>query len=139
MLLFFSSSNFFLQWERDYLRCFRFAQVEPFGSHPFSSTSLRWERDYLRCFRFAQVEPFGSHPFSSTSLRWERDSNPRYSYPYDSLANCWFQPLTHPTLCSMNGWQKYKNIPFLKAFFVFFLSLVSKFSVLAGNGYFFVR
>ena len=28
---------------------------------------------------------------------WRRkgDSNPRYSYPYDSLANCWFQPLTH--------------------------------------------
>ena len=25
------------------------------------------------------------------------DSNPRYSYPYDSLANCWFQPLTHPS------------------------------------------
>ncbi|MEA4903868.1 MAG: hypothetical protein VB090_03355, partial [Petrimonas sp.] len=23
------------------------------------------------------------------------DSNPRYSYPYGSLANCWFQPLTH--------------------------------------------
>ena len=22
------------------------------------------------------------------------DSNPRYGYPYDSLANCWFQPLT---------------------------------------------
>ena len=52
--------------------------------------------------------------------RWERDSNSRYSYPYDSLANCWFQPLTHPTMCSMNGWQKYKNIPFLKAFFDFF-------------------
>ncbi len=86
-----------LRWEREYLRCFRSAQVEPFGSHPFSSTLLRWERDYLRCFRSAQVEPFGSHPFSSTLLRWERDSNPRYSYPYDSLANCWFQPLTHPT------------------------------------------
>ncbi len=28
-------------------------------------------------------------------LRREGDSNPRYSYPYDSLANCWFQPLTH--------------------------------------------
>ena len=27
--------------------------------------------------------------------RREGDSNPRYSNPYDSLANCWFQPLTH--------------------------------------------
>ena len=27
--------------------------------------------------------------------RREGDSNPRYGYPYDSLANCWFQPLPH--------------------------------------------
>ncbi len=30
-------------------------------------------------------------------LRRERDSNPRYSYPYVSLANWWFKPLTHPS------------------------------------------
>lgn len=34
------------------------------------------------------------------SMRRERDSNPRYSYPYVSLANWWFQPLTHPS-CSI--------------------------------------
>ena len=34
------------------------------------------------------------------------DSNPRYSYPYDSLANCWFQPLTHPSQCRQLGEQK---------------------------------
>ena len=31
-------------------------------------------------------------------LKWRkrRDLNPRYGLtPYDSLANCWFQPLTH--------------------------------------------
>ena len=35
--------------------------------------------------------------FLQLSLIWRRegDSNPRYSIPYDSLANCWFQPLTH--------------------------------------------
>ena len=27
--------------------------------------------------------------------RREGDSNPRYSFPYGSLANCWYQPLTH--------------------------------------------
>ena len=27
------------------------------------------------------------------------DSNPRYSYPYGSLANYWFQPLTQTSLC----------------------------------------
>jgi hypothetical protein len=32
---------------------------------------------------------------SKLSLRREGDSNPRYSYPYGSLANCWFKPLTH--------------------------------------------
>ena len=33
--------------------------------------------------------------------RKEGDSNPRYGYPYDSLANCWFQPLTHPSFVGM--------------------------------------
>ncbi len=28
-------------------------------------------------------------------MRRGGDSNPRYSYPYVSLANWWFQPLTH--------------------------------------------
>jgi hypothetical protein len=32
---------------------------------------------------------------SNLSLRREGDSNPRYSFPYGSLANCWFKPLTH--------------------------------------------
>ena len=32
---------------------------------------------------------------SNLALRREGDSNPRYSYPYGSLANCWFKPLTH--------------------------------------------
>ncbi len=36
--------------------------------------------------------------FSGVSpLRKEGDSNPRYGNPYGSLANCWFQPLTHPS------------------------------------------
>ena len=30
-------------------------------------------------------------------LRKEGDSNPRYEYSHGSLANCWFQPLTHPS------------------------------------------
>ena len=34
---------------------------------------------------------------SCAVLRKKGDSNPRYGYPYDSLANCWFQPLTHPS------------------------------------------
>ena len=31
-------------------------------------------------------------------VRKEGDSNPRYPYEYVSLANWWFQPLTHPSL-----------------------------------------
>ena len=31
----------------------------------------------------------------SYPVRREGDSNPRYGYPYGSLANCWFKPLTH--------------------------------------------
>ena len=30
-------------------------------------------------------------------LRKEGDSNPRYPFEYVSLANWWFQPLTHPS------------------------------------------
>ena len=48
--------------------------------------------------------PFTSHHNQLT--RWERDSNSRYSYPYDSLANCWFQPLTHPTSALTDGKNK---------------------------------
>ena len=48
--------------------------------------------------------PFTSH--HNQSSRWERDSNSRYSYPYDSLANCWFQPLTHPTYALTDGKSK---------------------------------
>ena len=39
-------------------------------------------------------------------LNWLRklgDSNPRYGYPYGSLANCWFQPLTQTSKCSAYG------------------------------------
>jgi hypothetical protein len=48
--------------------------------------------------------PFASH--HNQTSRWERDSNSRYSYPYDSLANCWFQPLTHPTYALTDGKNK---------------------------------
>ena len=64
-----------------------------------------------RCDRYAStVRPF--YPDGATIIfrtlamkekmrppkRKEGDSNPRYGNPYDSLANCWFQPLTHPSV-----------------------------------------
>jgi hypothetical protein len=30
------------------------------------------------------------------------DSNPRYGNPHGSLANCWFQPLTQPSLALLS-------------------------------------
>ena len=45
-----------------------------------------------------KIKKTGKNPiFLQLSLIWRRegDSNPRYSNPYDSLANWWFQPLTH--------------------------------------------
>lgn len=33
-----------------------------------------------------------------SAWRKEGDSNPRYGNPHGSLANCWFQPLTHPSM-----------------------------------------
>ena len=38
------------------------------------------------------------NPPSSQQERKLGDSNPRYSYPYGSLANYWFQPLTQTSL-----------------------------------------
>ena len=44
---------------------------------------------------------------SAMSLRYEArklgDSNPRYGYPYGSLANCWFQPLTQTSKSSADS------------------------------------
>ena len=34
----------------------------------------------------------------ASSLRKLGDSNPRNGYPFGSLANCWFQPLTQTSL-----------------------------------------
>ena len=34
----------------------------------------------------------------TTYWRRRRDSNPRYSFPYGTLAMCWFQPLTHSSV-----------------------------------------
>ena len=36
-----------------------------------------------------------TQPAVDSCLRRGRDSNSWYGYPYGSLANCWFQPLTH--------------------------------------------
>ena len=64
--------------------------------------------------------------FSGVSpLRKEGDSNPRYGNPYGSLANCWFQPLTHPSkmrvqrydyfFVSANFWATFFEKSYLKA------------------------
>ena len=65
-------------------------------------------KHYLQVFRLIPHPHYRLEPdkikrpeknpiFLQLSLIWRRegDSNPRYSNPYDSLANCWFQPLTH--------------------------------------------
>ena len=89
------------------------SNLRPPGPKPGAMTGLRYAPNSIpkmsiqstslfSVLRFTFVklrhEPCGFSSLStSTLLRWERDSNPRYGYPYDSLANCWFQPLTHPT------------------------------------------
>ncbi len=45
-----------------------------------------------QCFVFWQDLPL------CLVVRKRGDSNPRYGYPYVSLANWWFQPLTHTSL-----------------------------------------
>ncbi len=83
-----------------------FHLINPAVSHPFQpSRYCGGSGISFGVFASLRHEPCGFSSLPSfTLLRWERDSNPRYSYPYDSLANCWFQPLTHPTV--INGRQK---------------------------------
>ena len=45
-------------------------------------------------------------------VRKEGDSNPRYENSHGSLANCWFQPLTHP---SIDGLYPIRQALFLNA------------------------
>ncbi len=44
---------------------------------------------------FAKIKNPSARDLIRLVWRREGDSNPRYSYPYGSLANCWFKPLTH--------------------------------------------
>ncbi len=61
---------------------------------------------FLSGWQDSNLRPPGPKPGAMTGLRYipilakrskrrERDSNPRYPCEYGSLANCWFQPLTH--------------------------------------------
>ena len=60
--------------------------------NPLILPIFHWE--VLTRLRYA---PKISFPIIQYFLRWRRDSNPRYGCPYVSLANWWFQPLTHST------------------------------------------
>ena len=56
-------------------------------SIPYTAKKMRAEA-LINCFAPADIPTYDA-------LRRKGDSNPRYPYEYDSLANCWFQPLTH--------------------------------------------
>lgn len=66
--------------------------------------------------------------------RREGDSNPRYSIPYDSLANCWFQPLTHLSNCADKSSAFYYSCKLLACFFSIFSRSTGKNS--PTNNYF---
>lgn len=77
-------------------------------------------------------------------LRKEGDSNPRYRYQYDSLANCWFQPLTHlssGSLLRVQRYIRYFSLPnFLGCFFaVIFHNICKSLSVSGGCGTLWLR
>ena len=63
------------------------------------------------------------------NLNWRRgrDSNPRYGFPYDSLANCSFRPLRH--LSKIQGVAKIERNSFFQIFFSLFI-IVSSFCML---------
>ncbi len=59
---------------------------------PYYFTSVPSENEFSSSFGKINNPADGG---VSHVLRREGDSNPRYGYPYGSLANCWFKPLTH--------------------------------------------
>ena len=55
-------------------------------------------RHSLSFFLYSLIQKNAANQLIAAFLRRKGDSNPRYGYPYDSLANCWFKPLTHLSL-----------------------------------------
>ena len=73
-----------------------FATNYSFGS--FAACRLFWLLAARKlAFRRPKTKTAQHVVLSCNWLRWGRDSNSWYPYEYGSLANCWFQPLTHPT------------------------------------------
>lgn len=114
-------------------------------------------KHYLQVFRLIPHPHYRLEPdkikrpeknpiFLQLSLIWRRegDSNPRYSNPYDSLANCWFQPLTHlssGSLLRVQRYIRYFSLPnFLRCFFaVIFHNICKSLSVSGGCGTLWLR
>ena len=105
--------------------------------------TIRWIDQHfkvtLSVFAMKSCIAFKGNPLG---LRKEGDSNPRYGNPYGSLANCWFQPLTHPSLrtwsqkpwgylldCGCKGNTIFWTLQIFKRFF----SLLSLFSLKERN------
>ena len=60
------------------------------GKYRMSASGKRKKNDRPQSLSFNHH----THAPIQCTLRRVGDSNPRYSYPYGSLANYWFQPLT---------------------------------------------
>ena len=76
----------------------KLAAVLPNDMHP-SMGSIEKENYPAHSTRLPSGKEKGP-PLWERALRLERkegDSNPRYPFEYVSLANWWFQPLTHPS------------------------------------------
>ena len=67
-----------------------------FGRTPLYAVEAACKRAYAASTAY-KMPHLRAAPAIDCSGRWGRDSNSWYGYPYGSLANCWFQPLTHPT------------------------------------------
>ena len=92
----------------------------------------------LQAIQIKKQQPIGCCFVYKIWLRKEGDSNPRYGDPYVSLANWWFQPLTHP---SERECKDSKLIWYTKIFrykkLLFFISFFSKSDIerfLVGTG-----
>ncbi len=76
------------------------SNLGPPGPKPGALAGLRYTPKKLFFYTPKPIllkQMFKKNRFPKT-MRREGDSNPRHGRPCGSLANCWFQPLTHLSL-----------------------------------------
>ena len=81
----------------------QFSKLLVSATHPNFQSSAYGNRTRVSAVRGPRPRPLDESAMFQEPKRKLGDSNPRYGYPYGSLANCWFQPLTQTSKTSVSS------------------------------------